>query len=619
MIMPTLTHNDYKVGWICALPLELTAATAMLDERHTPLPRLEGDDNVYTLGRIANHNVVITCLGLGHTGTSSASFAAAQMRISFKSIKEGINLMVGIGGGVPSEENDIRLGDVVVSKPGTKSGGVVQYDFGKTVQEGRFMQTGTLNAPPPLLLSALSHMWARSDCEGNTFLRYLAELPPKMLPKYTYPGAEQDQLFDANYDHVDGAATCEHCDQNMLVKRPERHSPDPVVHYGTIASANQVMRDGATRDRLRKKFDILCFEMEAAGLMNNFRCAVIRGICDYADSHKNKQWQPYAAVVAAAYAKGLLSNIPPEEVVIGATRATPSPAPTLHTPPQPSTSSDHLSPGERSSTSDTDQLQLSRSTQALPAPPAFVYKYRLLPRNAVALGRLVTETQAPWENYHHYPFDLPRDDVMIIPQPRLHEIIKSAKGPIRHTLENISSCLTGNGDWLDGSDGVQEKTYTLKNSPNYFDKFSGQHSTREWFETVIKHGWNPYMIVGFHTVPESLIRQAGLDPETPSISDADKEKVEAELAFAAAGEVVVAVQYIKIQFKWHSSRKVGAAFLKMGSNRWKVFSLSGNRSEFEDEDDDIVEAVFQGFDVEESEGDANYVGGNLFTNYSYDL
>lgn len=54
--------------------------------------------------------------------------------------------------------------------------------------------------------------------------------------------------------------------------------------------------------------------MEAAGLMNDFPCLVIRGICDYADSHKNKQWQPYAAAVAAGYMKELLLTIPVQEM-----------------------------------------------------------------------------------------------------------------------------------------------------------------------------------------------------------------------------------------------------------------------------------------------------------------
>lgn len=87
------------------------------------------------------------------------------------------------------------------------------------------------------------------------------------------------------------------------------------IYYGTIASGNQVMRDGSTRDRVSAEFGgVLCFEMEAAGLMNSFPCLVIRGICDYADSHKNKMWQAYAAGTAAACAKEVLSVLPPAEV-----------------------------------------------------------------------------------------------------------------------------------------------------------------------------------------------------------------------------------------------------------------------------------------------------------------
>jgi hypothetical protein len=90
-----------------------------------------------------------------------------------------------------------------------------------------------------------------------------------------------------------------------------------VVHYGTIASGNQVIRNATQRDGLSADLGgILCFEMEAAGLMNSFPCLVVRGICDYADSHKNKKWQAYAAGTAAAYAKELLSVIPAADVRI---------------------------------------------------------------------------------------------------------------------------------------------------------------------------------------------------------------------------------------------------------------------------------------------------------------
>jgi nucleoside phosphorylase len=88
----------------------------------------------------------------------------------------------------------------------------------------------------------------------------------------------------------------------------------PAIHYGLIASANQLMKDARVRDTLAAEKDVLCFEMEAAGLMNYFPCLVIRGICDYSDSHKNKEWQGYAAMAAAAYAKELLCRIPPNKI-----------------------------------------------------------------------------------------------------------------------------------------------------------------------------------------------------------------------------------------------------------------------------------------------------------------
>ncbi len=117
------------------------------------------------------------------------------------------------------------------------------------------------------------------------------------MTKYTHPGLQQDQLFESTYDHDRPAMSCELCDTAKLVERSARATTDPKIHYGAIASANQVMKHGETRDRLARELDVICFEMEAAGLMDSFLCLVIRGISDYSDSHKNKQWQEYAAAV----------------------------------------------------------------------------------------------------------------------------------------------------------------------------------------------------------------------------------------------------------------------------------------------------------------------------------
>ena len=291
----------------------MAAAAAMLDERYDNLSQHPSDQNNYILGRIGEHNVAMACLGSGVTGTNSAATVAAQMLVTFESIRFG--LMVGIGGGAPGGNTDIRLGDVIVSKPFDTHGGVVQYDFGKTIGENQFKRTGTLNKPPLVLLTAIARLETEHLMGGNHLQQHISEMLgkyPNMKPKYTYQGSEHDRLFKPGYDHQSDDDLCEKCDIRELVSRDERTIP--AIHYGLIASGNQVMRHGATRDRLRKELGVLCFEMEAAGLMDNFPCLVIRGVCDYADTHKDKRWQEYAAATAAAYAKELLGIIPTSQV-----------------------------------------------------------------------------------------------------------------------------------------------------------------------------------------------------------------------------------------------------------------------------------------------------------------
>ncbi|KAJ6016208.1 Tetratricopeptide-like helical [Penicillium herquei] len=313
MISPTVaklpyTHHDYPVAWICALPLEMAAAKMMLDRVHASLSQPESDHNAYTLGSISGHNVVVACLPSGVYGTTAAAVVLAHMLETFPSLRFG--LMVGIGGGVPSKDADIRLGDVVISMPTATSGGVVQYDYGKTLLGGRFERTGSLNKPPQHLLTAVSQI--RSNAIGGSTLT--DENISGVLQRH--PNIQQfcrpdvDWLFQASYNHSSESADCLKCDQDQLVTRSSRETNGPKIHYGLIASGNQVMKDAVTRDTMAQELNILCFEMEAAGLMDQLSCLVIRGICDYCDSHKQKKWQGYAALTAAAYTKALLGVVP---------------------------------------------------------------------------------------------------------------------------------------------------------------------------------------------------------------------------------------------------------------------------------------------------------------------
>ena len=254
-----LRREIYTVGWVCALPVELAAAQEMLDDEHAT-PRIDAHDtNLYTCGRIGEHNVVIACLPEGQTGTNSAAAIAVQMKSTFPSTRFG--LMVGIGGGVPSEEADVRLGDVVVSKPHKTHGGVVQYDSGKATPSG-FERTGALNTPPTVLLHAVANVRAKHMRGRGRLLEYLSKLDS--LPGFSREAAGSDTLFKVEYDHV-GSATCAKCKTEHAVSREVR-SQDVVVHYGTVASGNQVMRSAAERDRVSAELGgVLCFEMEAAG------------------------------------------------------------------------------------------------------------------------------------------------------------------------------------------------------------------------------------------------------------------------------------------------------------------------------------------------------------------
>ncbi|KDN66640.1 hypothetical protein CSUB01_11417 [Colletotrichum sublineola] len=312
-----ITVEEYTIGWVCALPLEMAAAKGMLDRIHPNLSIQDSaDHNSYILGQVQDHKVVIACLPAGTYGITSAATVAKDLLRTFKSIRFG--LMVGIGGGAPSQTHDIRLGDIVVSQPTATSGGIIQYDRGKIVQEGEFERTGALSAPPQLLLAALNRLQADHMSEESRIPQVLSELvrksPKKMKDKFGYQGTLHDHLFQAEYNHANPASTCTSCDPTWAIHRDDRDDKDPVIHYGGIASGNKVIKDGIVRDKLSRELGVLCFEMEAAGLQD-FPCLVIRGVCDYADSHKDKRWQAYAAATASAFAKELLSVIPPTRVL----------------------------------------------------------------------------------------------------------------------------------------------------------------------------------------------------------------------------------------------------------------------------------------------------------------
>ncbi|KAE8359467.1 hypothetical protein BDV27DRAFT_168539 [Aspergillus caelatus] len=234
----TLTCESYTAGIICALQKELLAVRILFDDKHEDLERSVRDTNHYALGRIAYHHVVAACLPSGEYGTNAAADVVCHLTRSFPELK--FCLFFGIGGGVPSRHNDIRLGDAVVSHPTDIHPGVIQYDRGKTTEENRFVRTGSPQRPPRFLMLAITR-----------FQGY-------------HPGVKHDKPF----------AQC----NGRRVRRARRSGIHPLIHYGLIDSGNKVIKDAETRDHLGAKYNILCFEMEAASIMNAVPSLVIRGL-----------------------------------------------------------------------------------------------------------------------------------------------------------------------------------------------------------------------------------------------------------------------------------------------------------------------------------------------------
>ncbi|EWZ32969.1 hypothetical protein FOZG_14469 [Fusarium oxysporum Fo47] len=307
--MQDYPHSAYTVGIICALPLELRAVQALFDTEHNGHTKMKGDSNTYALGTMGQHMIVAACLPSGEYGTNAAADAASNMRRTYYELE--FCLLVGIGGGTPSPEIDIRLGDVVVSLPTSRSSGVIQYDRGKECEGNTFQLTGSLQGPPKGLRTATSALCSKPDHCSNSLRPYLEDIvrsiPCSPTSDYSHPGQENDHLFKAACSTCFALRDCIDAESHVQ-RRARRPTDQPEVHYGLIASGNRVLKDAVARDRWAKEHGILCFEMEAAGVMNTLPCLVIRGICDYADSYKNKRWQNYAAATAASYAKLLLRH-----------------------------------------------------------------------------------------------------------------------------------------------------------------------------------------------------------------------------------------------------------------------------------------------------------------------
>jgi nucleoside phosphorylase len=294
--MDKLDPNIYTVAWIAPLEIEAQAALHMLDNEHLGrFPLSRGDDYVFRAGNIYGHNVIIATLPAGQAyGTGSAAALASQVKRFFPNLWFG--LLVGVAAGLPNHLQrpplDIRLGDILVGLPVGNSAGLIGYDLGKETEHDGFqlLHDGhELAKTETVVRSAISSIKLKGPNDADAFLPFYMTIRHKNHTNGTFidPGQDYDQLYQCDNDGI------EH-----LVKRERR--PDTCrtrVWYGPIGSGEKLMKNAQKRNELRDKYNIIGLEMEAAGTMNQIPVGVIRGVCDYGDEHKNKEWQPYAKAV----------------------------------------------------------------------------------------------------------------------------------------------------------------------------------------------------------------------------------------------------------------------------------------------------------------------------------
>ncbi|KAI1472666.1 purine and uridine phosphorylase [Daldinia caldariorum] len=307
--MDILNPEDYSIIWIAPLEIEAQAALHMLDHKHAGrFPMGPGDDYVYQAGDMCGHNVAIVTLPAGQEyGTGSAAAMASQAKKFFPNFWFG--LLVGVAAGIPDLKKDplrdIRLGDVLVSMPDTEHSGVVAYDLGRDIGgDIKLLRQGHVLAQTATVVrSAIGSIKLDTPQESHRFLPYYESMKNERHANgnFMHPGPDHDKFYQ---DEGDGT--------ELIVERTKRPASERTrVWYGPIGSGEKLVRNASKRDVLRDNLGIIGLEMAAAGIMNRIPVGVIMGVCNYADKHANKTWQPYAAAMAAAYAKAVLFEIRP--------------------------------------------------------------------------------------------------------------------------------------------------------------------------------------------------------------------------------------------------------------------------------------------------------------------
>jgi nucleoside phosphorylase len=294
-------YSRLRVAVLNAVTHEYAAVLAVFGEEQS-IPSREHVLSPITYVTIRRPDGRINYIVLaGISGQGIAQAAAMASLIKYKCRHVTKIILVGIAAGQPNlsdGERDVRLGDIVVGN------NIIQYDHVKRTDGKIDLRGDKLPTADSDLINLANRLRASQEFAENVdrlkpWQRYIDENVLK-IRKAARPKAEQDK----NYPQRNYTVGTEY----------ERSDNYPYVHFGTIGSAGTLLKDSKYRDNLNLKYKTIAYEMEGAGVAiasatNGFGYLIVRGICDYADSDKNDQWQTYASVCAASFARCILEAL----------------------------------------------------------------------------------------------------------------------------------------------------------------------------------------------------------------------------------------------------------------------------------------------------------------------
>ncbi|XP_054016260.1 uncharacterized protein LOC128896801 isoform X1 [Hylaeus anthracinus] len=306
-----------------------TVGTTSSSDATNGVPRVIsrfGESNVYTLGNIGAHRIVCTKLPtVGHTREAMTAAGNTTTRLLGTFQKVDFVFLIGIGGGVPhytDYNKHVRLGDVVVSYPAplNKKYIYVYCESAKASESGDYHFETKEYCPPNLCIQEIAtNLKEQSEHETNPpWQVYLKEgldiLSNQTEHDFKPPPPESDKLYMAigERDVIEVAHPTA-----PSVAANKRTDGCPRIHLAPVASGRHIARDDQLKQKFAARFGCLAFdaEMDAVveSILGNCResFAVIRGISDYKDGSRIKEWQPYASLAAASVMKSIICAMDP--------------------------------------------------------------------------------------------------------------------------------------------------------------------------------------------------------------------------------------------------------------------------------------------------------------------